>query len=136
MKNLILLLVVLLVLGSCAKRELSNEMLTFRLDQTGKQLIKDRNWSEEVVIDSTRFSLTIDGKDYRSESMVCSAVLKTDFSETRIYEADGYKISLVSELKPDWRFISRQVFVESSKGDVFKVNRIVLLRFCRHIDKR
>jgi hypothetical protein len=126
MKNLILLLVVLLVLGSCAKRELSNEMLTFRLDQTGKQLIKDRNWSEEVVIDSTRFSLTIDGKDYRSESMVCSAVLKTDFSETRIYEADGYKISLVSELKPDWRFISRQVFVESSKGDVFKVNRIVL----------
>jgi hypothetical protein len=115
-----------LVLVSCGTGELKNEYLTVTENRSGRQSLEDKALPDAVVLDSTGFLLAINGKDYRSEDLEVVRTERTDSSVTRFYEADEFSLRLCEELKPEWRFLSRQLFIESAKSDVFKVDRIVL----------
>jgi hypothetical protein len=117
---------VIAVLVSCGKTELRNENLTISTNKTGLIEISDKSWEKSLGIDSVGFAMTIDGKEYSSVGLVVKNTIKAEGSVTRVYESGEFTFRLVDELKPGWHFFSRQMFIESNKKDVFKVNRVAL----------
>ncbi len=114
------------LLVSCETKKLENENLTYIENKPGQLTMRDHAWSEALLADSAGFAVTINGKEYLSGTLVVSKTANTDSTITEYYQADGYSISVVHELRPGWQFLSRQLFVESGSKEVFKVNRVVL----------
>ncbi|MCX6226655.1 MAG: hypothetical protein NTV01_18225, partial [Bacteroidia bacterium] len=120
------ILLVLSSLVSCGTKDLKNGHLNFSEKNVDQQIIKDHDWNHPIELDSVNFIITINGKEFRSDRMDIARTIKSDSSVTHFYETGEYGFRLMNELKPGWHFLSRQLFIDSKKTDVFKVNRIIL----------
>lgn len=74
------------------------------------------------------FSVTIDGKSYDSGTLPAPAQKADERRVYYTYKAGGFEITVAYEARPDWRFISKQLVIDSSTPAKFKVDEIVLFR--------
>jgi hypothetical protein len=70
------------------------------------------------IIDSTR----IDGKALKPKEVISNS-RQIEYS----YKLDDYNIKLVYELKPDWQFVSKQLFIESASKRDIRINKMVVI---------
>ena len=128
MRTIATLLLIIPMIVSCGRNSVKNDRLSAVFEPSGRVVVNDRNWPESLEIDSSGFSITIDGKEYSSDRMAAFRRERSAGTITDRYESDGFIFSMVTEMKPGWRFVSRQLFVTSAKPDLFKVNKILLFK--------
>ena len=74
------------------------------------------------------FSITIDGKRYDSATLPQPKRTEDDRRVDFVYQAGGFTITAVYETRPGWRFVSKQIDVESKVPAKFKVDEVVLFQ--------
>jgi hypothetical protein len=115
-------------MAACAQPPLKNSHLRAGFDPAGTVTVTDVDWPGSLQIDSAGFAVTINGKEYRSETLTLSGSVKSATGVTDSYEVDGFTLRMVTELLPEWHFVSRQLFITTAKPDPFKINRIEMFR--------
>ena len=103
---------------------LRNDKISVELDQKGLISIKDLKLRKKIIFQSDKFSLTINDQDINNDSITVSDIKESKETITYTYQVDPYTIDVVYQLKSDWQFISKQIFVNSTIKADFKVNKI------------
>ncbi len=107
---------------------LSNERITVELDERGLASLSDRSLGSVFRFQQDRFAVVIDGSSYQSESLAAPEVKLEKGRALYRYAAAPYEVEVVYELRPGWRFLSKQLFLKAAPGSSFRVNRIEVLR--------
>jgi len=103
---------------------LSNDKIKVELDQAGLIAIEDLKLRKRITFKSDRFSLTINGQTINNDSLSAIDIRDSGDKITYTYAVDPYTIDVEYQLKSDWQFVSKQLFVNSSiKADI-KVNKV------------
>ncbi len=105
-------------------RYLSNDKIKAEFNNRGLSGITDLALSQTVTFEKDEFSITVDGKKNDSEPISPDSVKKEKGRLVYIFEMAPFTIKVVYELKPGWRFISKQIFVKSPKGTEYRVNHL------------
>ncbi len=74
------------------------------------------------------FSVTLDGRDYPSSALPAPVRVSRASGITYVYRAARFRIEVTYEVKPGWRFISKQIAITSDVAAPFRVGDVTLLR--------
>ena len=109
---------------------LSNEFLV--VDFSGSRLssILDRTTGARVAFEDETFSLVVDREKISAASLSRPELAVTRDDLTYSFAAPPFKIRVVYELKPGWRFLTKQIFIDpgsrggTGQGPAYRVNDI------------
>jgi hypothetical protein len=107
---------------------LSNEKVRAEFDGHGLASIEDLALGKSFHFREDNFSIVIDGREIRSEALATTGPRKGGNHLTYRYTSDLYTVEVVYELRPGWRFVSKQLFITGEPGSRFRVNRVTLFR--------
>ena len=110
-----------------AADSLQNDLVRAEFDGRGLTAIHDLAAKKAIVFE--RDSVAVFAGDASIESdFLAAAVEKGEQTRTYRFESAPWTVTVVYELKPGWRFISKQVYVSGSGKKDFRVRRIEMLR--------
>ena len=69
------------------------------------------------------FSLVVDGRPLRSAELTAPTMEANADRVTYRWSGDGYRVRVVYELRPGWRFLGKQLFVTGA-ADAFRVDSV------------
>jgi hypothetical protein len=104
---------------------LSNNFIVARMGRQGLLSLEDPAVGEKTAFESDGFSITVDGVTLTRNSAAPTFVLKAGTVIYR-YSARGYEVEVQYELKPGWRFVSKQLRVVKTPSGRFRVDRVEL----------
>ena len=107
---------------------LANGKIAAEFGDRGLVSLHDTESGATFHFSKDEFAVRLDGKDYDAASLG-KPVRKED--ERRVgfsYTAGPYRIDVIYELRPEWRFLSKEIWITSSTGDKFRVNEITVFR--------
>ena len=107
---------------------LANGKIAAEFGDRGLVSLHDTESGATFHFSKDEFAVRLDGKDYDAASLG-KPVRKED--ERRVgfsYTAGPYRIDVIYELRPEWRFLSKEIWIASSTGDKFRVNEITVFR--------
>jgi hypothetical protein len=107
---------------------LSNEKLRVEFDERGLAAIEDLALAKAVRFREDSFSIVIDGKEIRSETLTPQPPRKEGNRLIYNYVSPPYTLEAVYELRPGWRFVSKQILVSSPAGSQFRVHQMKVFR--------
>jgi hypothetical protein len=111
---------------------LSNGKIEAQFDDQGLISIHDKQLRQTVQFSGDHWSFIID------HSLVDSSILKAkkpteEPGRIRYFFREGqFEVEVVYELKPGWRFVTKQLFVTNKKDDVYTVRHVNV--FGGHLD--
>ena len=108
--------------GSLAAATLSNGQLTAEFDERGLTAIAGHRFTAD------NFSIDLDGHPYDSATLPRPAHTTTPDRLTFTYMAASYKFEVVYELRPGWRFLSKQVIVTAGASSRFRIDEVQVFR--------
>jgi len=110
--------------------QLQNEKISVTFSQSGLAEIYDRTLNRRFRFAADQFSITIDGEYIDSAEL--SPITQTPIENGRefVFKSGQYNIKVAYELKPNWRFVTKQLFV-TGKPDFF-VNEVQVFRCQLH----
>ena len=106
---------------------LENENLKIQFNDKGLSKIYDKMLDKEIEFTDDNFSVTIN--DLTSESNKQKAKIQKSDSRQTVsfeYETEQFIIKIIYELKPGWRFISKQLTILSKNNADYTVKTIKL----------
>lgn len=114
--------------GKPSSFSLDNDQLTAQFDVRGLRQIRDEGLHKSFGLVGDEFSITLDGREIRSGALKAPAVTKDASALRYAYDAGPYRIQVIYELKPRWRFVSKQLVVtrQGSKQS-FRINKVQVL---------
>lgn len=107
---------------------LSNEKVRAEFDGHGLASIEDLALGKSFHFREDNFSIVIDGREIRSDALATTGPRKGGNHLTYRYASGPYTLEVVYELRPGWRFVSKQLFITGEPGSRFRVNRVTLFR--------
>ena len=121
MKPAILLLTVLLPLSARAAT-LSNRIVSAEFDERGLTSFAGFHFSKDG------FSVTMDGRMLDSERMALPRLIQEGQAIRYSYPAGEFQLEVVYELRPGWKFLSKQLKINLPMGKQARINRIGVWR--------
>jgi hypothetical protein len=124
------------VVNACGERPtdasrytLSNEKLRVVFDRQGLLLMEDTAVGTTFHFKTDRFRLEFNKQPIESAALRAANV-KADGSElTYTFPTPLYNIEVAYELRPGWRFVSKQILVHGVKEGSFSVDEVEPLQF-------
>ncbi len=113
---------------SCSQQVIQNEFVKLDLRSPNEIHLTDKMSDKTTDFTGSAFSFVIDGREYRSENLPEPKISVTSESLTFYYPDSLYPVKVLYELKPGWKFFSRQLLIESRSGKAFKINKISQIR--------
>ncbi|HEX6558450.1 MAG TPA: hypothetical protein VF021_03290, partial [Longimicrobiales bacterium] len=104
---------------------LRNAYIRAEFDAGGLKSLTDRAERRTFRFDNDLFRIVINGQTLASATLPPPVRTVEAQRVTYFWRTDRYQLQLTYELKPGWRFLSKQLFVSSTQ-DSFKVDRITL----------
>jgi len=105
---------------------LENERVSIELGQRGLSQIHDRQEAHTLHFDSDTFSLEVNDDVIKSADLAAKRSRRGKTSVVYAYDTGQWTVTVVYELKPGWRFVSKQLTVTSTDGSDYTVKRITL----------
>ena len=103
---------------------LRNDKIKVELDQKGLIAIEDLRLRKRIIFQSDRFSLTINNHALNNDSLSAIDIRQSGEKIKYTYKIDPYTIDVEYELKSDWRFVSKQIFVNSLIKTDIRIKKI------------
>jgi hypothetical protein len=103
---------------------LKNNQIMATFGERGLTLVSNLDSSGLVHIKSDEFSISIDQDRFDSAKLAPEIEHSTDRQITYAYQAAGYTVKVVYELKPDWRFVTKQLQITETPKASYKVRTI------------
>lgn len=107
---------------------LTNNLVRAEFDASGLKAITESVSGETVQLARDEFSLSINGQDYTNASFGTPSVETATNKLTFRYSQPGLTLDVIYELKPAWRFVSKQIVVASSPAEQYRVDRVTVFR--------
>jgi hypothetical protein len=95
---------------------LENETISVALSASGLSQIHDKQADHTLHFDSDRFALTVNDDVIESAKLNAKLSKPDKTSVVCTYETDKWIVKAVYELKPSWRFVSKQLTVTAKDG--------------------
>ena len=108
--------------------KLAGAQLTAEFDDRGLIAFRDNASGKSLQLAGDGFSVTIGGQQVDSASAEKITRRQAEGTVTYSYESGPYSIDVVYELKPQWRFISKQLLVRTKGVQEYKVGSVEVLR--------
>ena len=111
-----------------AAQTLSNDLLSVKFGPRGIVSIEDKRADARYRFTQDEFAIAIDGTRYESAD---SAAPRRRGDENRViygWTAGPHAITVTYELKPDWRFVTKQIVVEQGSLESFRVDEVVIFK--------
>jgi len=106
-------------------RKLSNAAIAASFNARGLASIEDRTASRKYEFAEDAFALKIDGAEIRSDDLLNPAIRSSPNAVEFDFAAPAWKIRVVYELRGEWYFVSKQMFVEpAGNASIFRVNTL------------
>ena len=105
---------------------LENEMLSVELGPRGLSQIHDKQAPHTLHFDSDHFSLTVNDDVIKSADLAAKRSARDKTSVVYAYDTGKWTVTVVYELKPSWRFVSKQLTVTATDGSDYTVKRMQL----------
>ena len=108
-------------------KTLENDNLKITFNDRGIVSVYDKMVQKNLELKTDHWSFSIDNNLIESNNLV--PVQRDDNSNsTRFhYTTNDYDITVEYELKPGWRFVSKQLFISHTNSDVYRVNSVSVL---------
>jgi len=107
---------------------LENRHIAAEFDGRGLRVLTGRPADETVQFSADRFTIVLDGREVRGEDLPAPRVEPSAQRISYRFTAPPFELEVVYELRPDWRFLSKQLFVTGPAGESFRVGRVDVLR--------
>jgi hypothetical protein len=105
-----------------------NQHLIVRFGPRGLISLEDLTLRKEISLSRDTFSMSIDGREIRSDHLQDPVVKLGVASVLYVFDGGPYRIQVNYRLKPAWRFVSKQLSITPlTRNSTFRVNRIELL---------
>ncbi len=105
---------------------LENEIVSAELAANGLLQIYDKQLDSTIRLDDAPFSLTVNDDVIESSGLTATLSKRDRNSAVCTYETDRWIVSVAYELKPSWRFVSKQLMVTAKDGSDYTVKNIRL----------
>jgi len=112
------------ITNTLSAQVLENEKLKVDFNKQGLVSVYDKELKEALKLSNEQWSFTIDNKTVESSNL---SPTNDSYNSNRVsysYSKSGYEIEVVYELKPGWRFVSKQLFITNKNKDTYMVNAI------------
>ena len=114
----------LLAIGCCFAAGLSNDKISAEFSERGLVSVHD-TWSRATYhLSSEDFRITIGGETYSSASLPAPTRKNSDLTVQYAYAAGPYKLAVIYELEPSWRFLSKQIVITEAPAGKFRLDEI------------
>ena len=120
--------VLILLPAALAGAGLSNGKISAEFGERGLVSLHDVASGATYHFAKDEFALTLGGKVYDAASL---GKPERNADENRVgfsFTAEPYRIDVVYELRPDWRFLSKEISITSSMAGRFRINGITVFR--------
>ncbi|MFC1601503.1 hypothetical protein ACFL34_04060 [Candidatus Sumerlaeota bacterium] len=114
---------------SCSVTEtitLENDVIRAELTAKGLSQIHDKQLGFTIGLDSDSFSLTVNDDVIESAALTAKLSKQDKTSVDYVYDTGKWTVTVVYELKPTWRFVSKQLMVTAKDGSDYNVKSIKL----------
>lgn len=111
-------------LNSCKNETLENDLIRADLRVPGEISILDKKLGETVRFGNIACSITVNDEQIPSSEWQEPEVERDATGLTYRYEHPSAHVEVRYEVKPGWRFISRQIMINRKGREKFRVNRI------------
>ena len=107
---------------------LQNDLVRAEFDGRGLTALHDFDTRNTISFVKEGFSAVVNSNSVDSDAL--QPVLERQTEQTRIYRFDSaaWSIKAVYELKPGWRFVSKQLLISSKGKRDFRVQRLEVFR--------
>ncbi|MCK5173535.1 MAG: hypothetical protein KAR47_09090 [Planctomycetes bacterium] len=124
-----LLIVFCSVLSSVATAEtLSNARIMAEFDDEGLVALTDKQLRRTLRFGGDHFSFIIDNSLVDSSLLTVKEHTAESGRIRYLFSEGSFTVEVVYELKPGWRFITKQLFVTNKKNDVYTVRHVDVFR--------
>lgn len=110
-----------------APATLANAALTVTFDDRGLTSIVDASAGRRPV-SRDDFTITLSGRTYEGRSLAPPSRQTEPGRITYTFDVDGYRLEVVYELRPEWRFVSKQIVIARAPSPTFTVGEVAVLR--------
>lgn len=126
MKKLFYVLVILINANSIgmSANYLKNDKIVASFNEKGLLSIYDKSIGSYIYLENDYAQLTIDNQHIDFADVAPLKISKEKQSISYFYSKNSYNIEVKYELQSGWRFISKQIFINSLSQNEFVVNSI------------
>jgi hypothetical protein len=107
-----------------ARHILENDQLRVEFDGRGLASLHDKALSKTIRFEREGFSLHVNQATLESHWLEPEQPVLAGHSVTYRHPTPGWDLRVVYELKPGWRFVSKQLFLSATTEDPFRVERV------------
>lgn len=104
--------------------ELRNDKIRAELGPDGLMSVYDILLEKAVRFKSDYWSITLDGQTIRSQDLRSVAIQSYKNGLCYVYNAEPFAIEVRYQLKPEWRFISKQIVVRHLNSGDFHIDHV------------
>jgi len=113
--------------GSSAQT-LANQYIRAEFDARGLEALTDVAERRRYGLEADGFSLTIDNETFIGGSLASPVRQVEPQRVSYRYSAGTFTLTVRYELRPDWRFLSKQIEVRPTRASSFRVREVELVR--------
>ena len=106
---------------------IKNQLLTAVFNDRGLVELRDHSLAKPFTFTRDDFTITIDGEKIESAGLEAKEIAADSESIRFLFSTDEFKIEAEYELRPDWHFISKQIFITPQVERDFYVERLDVL---------
>ncbi len=125
---LISALVVVRPVGAARSVTLANGTVTARFGDRGLESIADPSTGAPYRLTHDGFSVAIGGQTFDSDTLAAPARTRAADRVTYAWTASAYRLRVVYEIQSDWRFVSKQIFVDAGPEPRLHVDAVTVFR--------
>lgn len=103
---------------------LENEKLKATFNEKGLVSIYDKEPDKTITFEGGDFAVTLNGQEIQSKNQEMRLAEKENSLVTYSFDTGQFMIKAVYELKPGWRFVTRQIHILSPNAEDFIINKI------------
>ena len=107
---------------------LANGTVTARFGDRGLESIADPAAGAPYRFTRDGFGVTIDGKTFDSAALPAPARTRAADRVTYAWTAGPYRLRVVYELQPGWRFVSKQIVIDAAPKPRLHVDAVTVFR--------
>src|SRR6478672_11262480 len=109
---------------------ISNGKVAAEFDDRGLVSLTDSATRTPYRFSKDGFSLTIGGKPYDSAKLPKPDRTLAESASAMVftYTADAFEFAVVYELRPGWRFLSKQIVIKPPPGILLRLDEITVFR--------
>jgi len=103
---------------------LKNEFIQVEFKEKGLVSIYDKQLKQSLLFSSDQWSFSIENNLVESQNLSPIEFIKETDRIRYLFAEGEYDIEVVYELKPGWRFVSKQLFITDRKKEIYTINAV------------